>query len=79
MKEIQANITDVQIEQIGSKISEGACQIIDQAKRTVAVYLNSEISMTYWRVGKYIAGELDAVGGDKYGSKIVATVSQQLA
>jgi len=78
MKDIQTNIPDSQLEQIGSKITDGVSQIIDQAKHTVAVYLNSEVTMTYWRVGKYIAGELDAIGDEKYGSKIVATVSQQL-
>ena len=34
--------------------------------------------MTYWRIGKYIAGELDAIGDEKYGSKIVSTVSRLL-
>ena len=34
--------------------------------------------MTYWKIGKYIAGELDAIGEEKYGSKIVATLSRQL-
>ena len=40
--------------------------------------LNSEVSMTYWKIGKYIAGELDAIGEEKYGAKIVATLSRQL-
>ena len=34
--------------------------------------------MTYWKIGKYIAGELDAIGEEKYGSKIVTTLSHQL-
>lgn len=34
--------------------------------------------MTYWRIGAYIAGELDSIGDGRYGSKIVATVSRQL-
>jgi predicted nuclease of restriction endonuclease-like (RecB) superfamily len=34
--------------------------------------------MTYWKIGKYIAGELDAIGEDKYGAKIVSTVSRLL-
>jgi len=34
--------------------------------------------MTYWKIGKYIAGELDAIGEEKYGSKIVSTVSRLL-
>lgn len=34
--------------------------------------------MTYWRIGRYIAGELDAIGEEKYGSKIVSILSRQL-
>ena len=34
--------------------------------------------MTNWKIGKYIAGELDAIGEEKYGSKIVSTVSRLL-
>lgn len=34
--------------------------------------------MTYWKIGKYIAGELDVIGEEKYGSKIVSTVSRLL-
>ena len=34
--------------------------------------------MTYWNIGRYIAKELEAIGDEKYGSKIVATVSRQL-
>ena len=30
------------------------------------------------KIGKYIAGKHDAIGEDKYGSKIVATLSRQL-
>ena len=77
-KQTTKDITINELQQIGTRISNGVGQIIEQSRRTVAVYLNSEISMTYWRVGKYIAGELDAIGEEKYNSKIVATVSHQL-
>ena len=78
MEKIIKQISPAELEQIGSRISEGVGHIIEQSKHTIAVYLNSEVSMTYWRIGKYIAGELDAIGEEKYGSKIVATVSRQL-
>ncbi|MBQ9548169.1 MAG: hypothetical protein IJV01_03300 [Bacteroidales bacterium] len=63
---------------IGSRITDGVGRIIEQSRRTIAVYLNGEVSLTYWRIGKYIAGELDSIGNEKYGSKIVATVSRLL-
>ena len=78
MSDLIKDITPSELQQISTRISDGVGSIIDQSKRTIAVYLNSEVSMTYWKIGKYIAGELDAVGEEKYGSKIVATLSHQL-
>ena len=54
---------NVDVEGIGSRISE---------------YLNTEVTLTYWRIGRCIANELDAISDEKYGSKIVSTVSRQL-
>ena len=78
MTDLAKDISSVELQQIGARIKDGVGHIIEQAKHTTAIYLNSEVSMTYWRIGKYIAGELDALGNDRYGSKIVATVSRQL-
>lgn len=69
---------NVDIEGIGSRISDGIGQIIEQSKYTIAVYLNTEVTLTYWRIGRCIAKELDAIAEEKYGSKIVSTVSRQL-
>lgn len=76
--DIQKIISDNELLQIGSRISNGVEKIIAESKHSIAFYLNSEVSMTYWRIGRYIASELDEIGDDKYGTKIVATVSQQL-
>ena len=78
MNDLIKDITPSELQQISTRITDGVGSNIEQSKRTIAVYLNSEVSMTYWKIGKYIAGELDAIGEEKYGSKIVATVSQQL-
>ena len=78
MNELTKDITPGELQRIGTRITDGVGQIIEQSRRAIAVYLNSEVSMTYWRIGKYIAGELDAIGEEKYGSKIVATLSHQL-
>lgn len=72
------NANPEEVELIGSRISEGVCQIIERSRHTIAVYLNREVSMTYWNIGRYMASELDAVGDEKYGSKIVSTVSRLL-
>lgn len=72
-------IPPAELEQIGNRITEEIGHIIEQSKHKIAVYLNSEVSMTYWYIGKYIAEELDAIGEGKYGSKIVSTVSRLLS
>jgi predicted nuclease of restriction endonuclease-like (RecB) superfamily len=78
MNVLTKDITPSEFRQISDRITDGVGSIIEQSKRTIAVYLNSEVSMTYWKIGRYIAGELDAIGEEKYGSKIVATVSRLL-
>ena len=78
MADIVKDITSSELKQISARITQGVGSIIEQSKRTIAVYLNSTISMTYWNIGRYIAKELEAIGDEKYGSKIVATVSRQL-
>ncbi len=55
MEEMIKQISSSELEQIGSRITEGVGHIIEQSKHTIAVYLNSEVSMTYWHIGKYIA------------------------
>ena len=78
MNDLIKDITPSELQHISTRITDGVGSIIEQSKRTIAVYLNSEVSMTYWKIGQYIAGELDAIGEDKYGSMIVATLSRQL-
>lgn len=78
MNDLIKDITPVELQQISTRITNGIGNIIELSKRTIAVYLNNEVSMTYWKIGKYIAGELDAIGEEKYGAKIVSTVSRQL-
>ena len=73
MNDLIKDITHVELKQISNRIIDGVGNIIEHSKRTIAVYLNSEVSMTYWRIGKYIAKELDSIGEEKYGSKIFAT------
>ena len=78
MNDLIKDITPSELQHISTRITDGVGSIIEQSKRTIAVYLNSEVSMTYWKIGKYIAGELDAIGEDKYGAKIVSTLSRLL-
>jgi len=78
MNDLIKDIAPSELQQISTRITDSIGNIIEQSKRTIAVYLNSEVSMTYWKIGKYIAGELDAIGEERYGAKIVSTVSRLL-
>ena len=59
MNNIIKDISSGELHQISTRITDGVGNIIEQSKRTIAVYLNSEESMTSWKIGNHIAGELD--------------------
>lgn len=53
-------------------------QLIEQSKRSVALSVNSEITLLYWRVGKRINEEILGNERAEYGKKIVALLAEQL-
>ena len=67
------------IVQISSALLSGIATLIDNARSKAAVILNTETTLLYWGIGDYINNHLKGKGQVIYGSKIVATVSQQLA
>ena len=66
------------IAQISDNLYQGVSEIIDNAMQRVAVYVNSQSSMTFWNVGKYIIDDMDYQTYSAYGQKILATLSQRL-
>ena len=76
MADIKVDIN--QIEQISNHLYDGVVKIIDNARHQVAVYVNTQTSLTYWNVGKYINNELNYQPYSAYGQKILATLSQKL-
>ena len=66
------------IDHVSEHLYEGVAEIIDNAKQRVAVYVNTQTSMTYWNVGNYIVNDLDYQTYSAYGQKILATLSQRL-
>lgn len=66
------------IRQVSDHLYEGVTEIIDDARTRVAVYVNSQTSMTFWNVGKYIIDDMDYKTYSAYGQKILATLSQRL-
>lgn len=60
------------------EIVQDLVSIIEQSHCKVASYVNQEITLMYWQIGKYILQRIDFQDKAEYGKKIVATVSQQL-
>jgi len=54
-------------------------QMIDEARSTVAVTVNVQLTFLYWRVGMRISKETLKGNRAEYGKQIIATVSQQLS
>ena len=52
--------------------------LIEKAGRSIAVYLNMEISRLYWSIGKYIITEMRYETYTQHGQQILATLSQRL-
>lgn len=57
---------------------KGIEQLIETARKRVAVFVNAETTMLYWRIGDYFNKELLREDRGIYGAKILATVSQDL-
>ena len=53
-------------------------EMIDKARRAVAVAVNSELSMLYWNIGRRINKEILHEKRAEYGKQIIATLSEQL-
>lgn len=63
----------------GQQITDGIIQIIEDARKRVAIYVNKETTLLYWEIGNYINREILLHNRAQYGTSIVATVSQQLS
>jgi predicted nuclease of restriction endonuclease-like (RecB) superfamily len=57
---------------------KGIEQLIETARKRVAVFVNAETTMLYWQIGDYINRELLKEDRGIYGAKILATLSQDL-
>jgi len=61
-----------------NKLFEGIDVLIQNAKRKVSVYLNTETTLLYWSIETFINQGLKQEIRLEYGAKILATLSQQL-
>ena len=61
-----------------SKLLLGIEKLIENTSKNAAIYLNVEISRTYWAIGNYIISEIKYEPYSKHGQEILATLSQEL-
>ena len=57
---------------------DDVCHIIDGARNRIATYLNTEVCMTNWYVGKRIKEDVLYNQRAEYGKQVVKTLSQKL-
>ena len=77
MNEIEKNNHIVSSVSTQSLIQD-LCQIVEQARRSVASTANAELTMMYWHIGERINREVLGNQRAEYGKQIVATVSRRL-
>ena len=61
-----------------NQLYDDVCNIIEQARYRVAVYINSEASMMNWNVGKRIKEDILLNKRADYGEQIIKRLSQRL-
>jgi predicted nuclease of restriction endonuclease-like (RecB) superfamily len=66
------------IDNTSSRLLFGIQKLIEQKGKSVALYLNTEISHLYWSIGNYIVSEIQHETYAQYGQSILATLSQEL-
>jgi hypothetical protein len=57
---------------------ERVVAIIENRKSRAGVYVNREVTLMYWEVGKYVSSVVLDYKRGEYGKRILATLSQQL-
>jgi len=63
---------------IKKELFNGIATLIEQAKNKVAVYLNTETTLLYWNIGRFLLQELKQKNKIVYGKQILVTLSQDL-
>ena len=61
-----------------NQLYDDVCNIIEQARYRVAVYVNSEASMMNWNVGKRIKEDVLLNKRADYGEQVLKRLSQRL-
>ena len=74
-EEIENNISNLPE---SKHLYEDVCHIIDDTRTRVAVYVNSEVCMTNWRIGTRIKEDVLYNKRAEYGKQVIKNLSLQL-
>lgn len=66
------------IERVSDNLYRGVTDIIDNARKAVAVYVSRQSDMMFWHIGHYVNEDIGYKQYSAYGRKILATLSQRL-
>lgn len=61
-----------------SELLESIVSLIEQARKRVALSVNSELVILYWKIGKSINDDFTKMGKADYGKKQIETLSKEL-
>lgn len=73
-KELESPVVKVNSSELFSNIAD----LIQQSRQRVAVVVNSELTLLYWKIGSHIHADILQNQRAEYGEQIVWTLSQQL-
>ena len=72
------NNLQISIDTIAGNLFGGISNIIDSAKRAVAVYVNTKSNMMYWSIGHHINSDMQYKSYSAYGEQILTSLSKKL-
>jgi hypothetical protein len=75
MAKIQSKLSDARLAEV---LYKDISLLIEQSRTRVALTVNQEITLLYWRIGRTISTSLLKNKRAEYGETIIATLSRQL-
>ena len=75
MAKTQNKVSDIKTAEL---LYKDISELIEQSRKRVALIVNQEITLLYWRIGRTISSSLLKNKRAEYGETIIVTLSQQL-
>ena len=75
---VEMKISETEKTSDANRLLLGIETLIEKTGKSIAVYLNTEISRLYWSIGNYIITEMQYETYSQHGQQILVTLSQRL-